>query len=723
MHVDDGNIIIHFLDNTLKISLFKDGSACIVIIKGGNIVFECTDKPLKKENKFIRTVGQTKYYIDGSLNKIIYTEVPQNTKYLSPLKTKPRKINKFIALDIETIKDNDGNLQPVLYSIYDGFETKSFFESTPNNLFKYLLRRKYRGYTVYAHNLSRFDIVFLFKYLANLNKNFKINPIIKDGNIISIKISNKNGVSLTLKDSYLLLTQSLLKLSKTFDCTEIKGTEPVLIDSEALKDEHKMYAHNNIDHYNKDVKLTYNFKEWKKLLIQYCELDCIVLHQILSQFKDLVYKRWQINIEDYPTISSLAFAIYRQHYLQENTIPITTGEVFDFIRQSYTGGSTDMYIPKFPFNLSSDSIEQLKNTDKDDQKLYCYDVNSLYPYVMKTNKYPVGQINKFFGDITILDDKYWIGDASVSTKKDLKHPYLQIHHKTENGLRTVSPNGSFNMIIHKPEYHNALKDYDIQIKNGYCFEEKDIFSNFVENLYNLRKSYEKSHPMNLACKLLMNSLYGRFGMQPITQTQKFMNKNQFLEVCQNFTVNDFIDLGEKGLFVSYEDPKKYKNDHKVSVGIASAVTAYARTYMTKFKNNPLFNLYYSDTDSIFTDKELGLELIGDEIGKFKLEYIFTIAVFLGPKIYGGITTDGKIIIKIKGFKKASEVQLSDLIKLLHKDSSPLILNHDKWYRNLSTETINIHNEIYHLVKTENKRNFIYDDKGIAISTIAISISE
>ena len=267
-----------------------------------------------------------------------------------------------------------------------------------------------------------------------------------------------------------------------------------------------------------------------------------------------------------------------------------------------------------------------------------------------------------------------------------------------------------------------MKDYDIQIKNGYCFEEKDIFSNFVDDLYNLRKSYEKSHHMNLACKLLMNSLYGRFGMQPITQTQKFMNKNQFLEVCQKFTVNDFIDLDEKGLFVSYEDPKNYKDEHKVSIGIASAVTAYARTYMTKFKNNPLFNLYYSDTDSIFTDKELGLELIDDEIGKFKLEYIFTRAVFLGPKIYGGITTDGKKIIKVRGFKKADDIELNDLKLLLHKDANPLNLNHDKWYRNLSSESIHIHNEIYQLIKTDNKRNFIYDDKGIAINTIAISIS-
>ena len=82
----------------------------------------------------------------------------------------------------------------------------------------------------------------------------------------------------------------------------------------------------------------------------------------------------------------------------------------------------------------------------------------------------------------------------------------------------------------------------------------------------------------------------------------------------------------------------------------------------------------------------------------------------------------KKIIKVRGFKKADDIELNDLKLLLHKDANPLNLNHDKWYRNLSTETIHIHNEIYQLIKTENKRNFIYDDKGIAINTIAISIS-
>ena len=40
----------------------------------------------------------------------------------------------------------------------------------------------------------------------------------------------------------------------------------------------------------------------------------------------------------------------------------------------------------------------------------------------------------------------------------------------------------------------------------------------------------------------------------------------------------------------------------ISIGIASAITAYSRIHMTQFKNNSDYNLYYSDTDSIYIDK-------------------------------------------------------------------------------------------------------------------------
>ena len=59
--------------------------------------------------------------------------------------------------------------------------------------------------------------------------------------------------------------------------------------------------------------------------------------------------------------------------------------------------------------------------------------------------------------------------------------------------------------------------------------------------------------------------------------------------------------------------------------------------------------------------------------------------------------------------------------LLNKNSKPLELNHDKWYRNLSESNIVVKDQIYNLIATENKRKLIYESKGIAINTKAIKI--
>ena len=64
------------------------------------------------------------------------------------------------------------------------------------------------------------------------------------------------------------------------------------------------------------------------MIVKYCENDSIILYQILINFRELVYTNWGIIIENYPTISSLAFAILRKKYLVENMIPITTTKVF-----------------------------------------------------------------------------------------------------------------------------------------------------------------------------------------------------------------------------------------------------------------------------------------------------------------------------------------------------------------------------------------------------------
>ena len=78
--------------------------------------------------------------------------------------------------------------------MYDGTNKYSFCGSSPEPLFDQLLQIKYRGYIVYAHNLSGFDINYLFKYIASLklNKGYIVKTTIKDRKLTAIEISYKD---------------------------------------------------------------------------------------------------------------------------------------------------------------------------------------------------------------------------------------------------------------------------------------------------------------------------------------------------------------------------------------------------------------------------------------------------------------------------------------------------------------------------------------------------
>jgi DNA polymerase type B, organellar and viral len=52
-----------------------------------------------------------------------------------------------------------------------------------------------------------------------------------------------------------------------------------------------------------------------------------------------------LNIHHYLTLPSLAFAIFRSNFMKKENIPQLSGKIADDIRQGYTGGAVDMYIP------------------------------------------------------------------------------------------------------------------------------------------------------------------------------------------------------------------------------------------------------------------------------------------------------------------------------------------------------------------------------------------
>ena len=139
-----------------------------------------------------------------------------------------------------------------------------------------------------------------------------------------------------------------------------------------------------LEYKNQFINKQWNFKEES---IKYCFIDCISLYEILINFNQLIFNRFNINIHNYPTLPSLSFANFRCNYLEENKVAGIFGQVYQDIKKAYTGGSVDMYIP---FNNTNELI-------------YGCDVNSLYPSVMQNQDMPVGKPTYFEGDILNIE--------------------------------------------------------------------------------------------------------------------------------------------------------------------------------------------------------------------------------------------------------------------------------------------------------------------------------
>ena len=241
-----------------------------------------------------------------------------------------------------------------------------------------------------------------------------------------------------------------------------------------------------------------------------------------------------------------------------------------------------------------------------------------------------------------------------------------------------------------PELFNTNKlnlGYNYTINRGYLFEKHEVFANFIKDLYSIKQSVTKNDPWYLISKLLMNSLYGRFGMDPNYTSEKhsIIDISEFTSYELKYDILNYTIIEDKFL-ISYIDSDINNNINNskahtnVSVVISSAITAYARIFMSRFKNNKNFILFYTDTDSLYTNKPLDIyykNLIGKDLGQFKLEVIFDEAVFLAPKVYGGIVSDtnNKIeITKVKGYKNI--LNYNQLKSSLKKDSK-LELNQEK----------------------------------------------
>lgn len=268
-------------------------------------------------------------------------------------------------MDIETfIKDNIH--VPYAISWHDGVNSFSYYLTDFKNsdsmitlAIKDLMIKKYDNYKVYIHNLARFDGIFLLRILANLGE---CNPIIHNDKIISIGFRYKD-YDVSFRDSLQLLISPLRNLAKSFGVDTQKSIFPYTFVNENNLNyigdvpELKYFDISETEYLNYSNEFEGTSWNLKDETIKYCEIDCISLHQIVSKFNELIFERFKINIFKYPTLSSLAFAIFRTKFLLADTISQLSGQTANEIREGYT------------LNKIIEKWEELENVNEDIQTI------------------------------------------------------------------------------------------------------------------------------------------------------------------------------------------------------------------------------------------------------------------------------------------------------------------------------------------------------------------
>lgn len=245
------------------------------------------------------------------------------------------------------------------------------------------MRYKYRNVVFYAHNLGKFDAVFILKELLEFNKTIEglknpyniLEPLTRNSDILKLVIKRTiDGKvrTVTIMDSYAILPRSLRALCKDYNVVEAKGYFPYKFSLES----HLFYsgATPNINYYVDILDDVYNSlkrDDWdfKEETLKYLDLDLRSLYEVLVKVNKAVNLLFDIDFTSCATISSLANKIFLDKFYDDKNkaIPLIKEEqLFKDIHQSYYGGRVEVFNPI----ISKDSSKPC---------LY-YDVNSLYPF-------------------------------------------------------------------------------------------------------------------------------------------------------------------------------------------------------------------------------------------------------------------------------------------------------------------------------------------------------
>ena len=454
---------------------------------------------------------------------------------------------------------------------------------------------------VYFHNLKydgQFIISWLFqndyKLVANsrdrASQTFKT-MISDEGLYYAIEVifykKGKNIKKVTFYDSMKLLPMSVEKIANSFHLPMKKGK----IDYD---------AHNDLPY---GSPLT---EEEKEYIINDVKIVAHAIGYFQSQGLDRI------------TIGSCAMAEYKKIIgIRAFDRLFPTLHYHDDIKQSYRGGFT--YVnPKFAGKTLGNGV--------------VLDVNSLFPWVMRTKQLPHGVPIFYYGKYE-PDELYPLYTQMISCQFDIKPGKIPTIQNRRFGSEyiTSSNDEMMTLCLNSVDLELFLENYDVYnlvYHSGWKFMgTAGLFDEYVDkwSAAKIQARKDENWGLYMISKLFLNSLYGKFGTDN-TRRSKI----------------PYMD----GEVVAYKDTDPEQTGG-VYVAMASFITSYAREKTIRAAQQicddyaagrSKIQWIYSDTDSIHLlseDHSLpdGLNIDKYELGAWKYESRFDRAKFLRSKCY------------------------------------------------------------------------------------------
>ena len=462
----------------------------------------------------------------------------------------------------------------------------------------------------YFHNI-KFDGSYLLDHLLSIQHatvfdgkepnpkehgNLAIRALISDtGQWYRITIYKLNGEKYDVfefEDSLKLLNSTVARISKDFQCTAPKGD----------CDYHKIRPLGYVPTSDE---------------FEYCLTDCLIIAEALYELFSLGILKM--------TIASSALDVCTQILTKkegakafEKYFPKLTLEEDRAIRHSYRGGFTYCN----PYFQGIDIKE----------KGLVLDVNSMYPAVMEYKPLPYGKPKFFVGqyDPETMGSYDFYFQHLIIDDLNLKEggvPFVQVKAgRMGKGATYTAHEDRYEATFSCVDLELLFENYDvggITYLDGYAFKSRvGLLWDYLETYAEIKRT-EKGAKRAVA-KLLLNSIYGKFGSSPV-KNSKVPYWNEEKELVSFHTVKKEADI-----------------NNTVYVPYASAVTSWARRILIDAIHAfGMKHFAYCDTDSvhaigIFSDEDLvnlGIEIHPSKFGAWKCEAVFDRAKYLHTKCY------------------------------------------------------------------------------------------